>query len=59
MTTFDKREEPFERQFVHDEVVRFKALARRNKRLGLWAGRLGRTGASPLCIARKIISVLR
>jgi len=45
MTTFDKREEPFERQFVHDEVVRFKALARRNKRLRLWAaGRLGRTG---------------
>jgi len=25
MTTFDKREEAFERQFVHDEVVRFKA----------------------------------
>ena len=25
MTTFDKREEPFERQFVHDEEVRFKA----------------------------------
>ena len=37
MTTFDKREEAFERQFVHDEGVRFKALARRNKRLGLWA----------------------
>ena len=31
MTTFDKREEAFERQFVHDEGVRFKALARRNK----------------------------
>ena len=45
MTTFDKREEAFERQFVHDEGVRFKALARRNKRLGLWAAeRLGRTG---------------
>jgi hypothetical protein len=47
MTTFDKREEAFERQFVHDEGVRFKALARRNKRLGLWAAeRLGRTGSS-------------
>ena len=46
MTTFDKREEAFERQFVHDEGVRFKALARRNKRLGLWAAS-GSAGPAP------------
>lgn len=37
MTTFDKREEAFERKFAHDEELRFKATARRNKLLGLWA----------------------
>ena len=37
MTTFDDREQAFERMFVHDEEMRFKALARRNKVLGLWA----------------------
>jgi hypothetical protein len=37
MTTFDKREEGFEQQFAHDEELRFKATARRNKLLGLWA----------------------
>ena len=37
MTTFDKREEGFEKKFAHDEETRFKAMARRNKLLGLWA----------------------
>jgi len=37
MTTFDKREDAFEKQFAHDEELRFKATARRNKALGLWA----------------------
>jgi len=37
MTTFDDREQAFERMFVHDEEMRFKALARRNKVLGQWA----------------------
>jgi hypothetical protein len=46
MTTFDKREEAFEQQFAHDEALRFKATARRNKLLGLWAAeKLGLTGA--------------
>lgn len=46
MTTFDKREEGFEQQFAHDEELRFKATARRNKLLGLWAAeKLGLTGA--------------
>ena len=37
MSTFDKREEGFELKFAHEEEVRFKARARRNKMLGLWA----------------------
>jgi hypothetical protein len=46
MTTFDKREEAFEQQFAHDEELRFKATARRNKMLGHWAAeKLGLTGA--------------
>src|ERR1700726_1311152 len=46
MTTFDKREEGFEQQFAHDEELRFKATARRNKLLGHWAAeKLGLTGA--------------
>ena len=35
MTTFDKREEGFEKKFAHDEELRFKANARRNKLLGI------------------------
>jgi len=46
MTTFDKREEGFEKQFAHDEELKFKATARRNKLLGLWAAeKLGLKGA--------------
>jgi hypothetical protein len=37
MTTFDKREEDFERKYALDEEQKFKAEARRNKLLGLWA----------------------
>lgn len=46
MTSFDKREEDFEKQFVHDEELKFKATARRNKLVGLWAAeKLSLTGA--------------
>ena len=45
MTTFDKREEAFEQKFAHEEEVKFKAIARRNKMLGLWAAQqLGLSG---------------
>jgi hypothetical protein len=45
MTTFDKREEGFENKFAHDEEMKFKAEARRNKLLGLWvAEKLGLSG---------------
>lgn len=37
MSTFDRRQEGFESKFAHDEELRFKAVARRNKLLGLWA----------------------
>ncbi|HLK25939.1 MAG TPA: DUF1476 domain-containing protein [Caulobacteraceae bacterium] len=40
MSTFDEREEGFESKFAHDEELEFKATARRNRMLGLWAGEL-------------------
>lgn len=45
MTTFDDRESGFEAKFAHDEEMQFKAQARANKLLGLWAaGLLGKSG---------------
>jgi hypothetical protein len=56
MTTFDKREEGFERQFAHDQELRFKANARRNKLLGLWAAqKLGMSGAEAEAYAKEVI----
>jgi hypothetical protein len=40
MTTFDDREQGYERKFVEDEALEFKATARRNKLLALWASEL-------------------
>jgi hypothetical protein len=56
MTTFDKREEGFEKQFAHDEELRFKATARRNKYLGLWAAqKLGLSGADAEAYAKEVV----
>jgi hypothetical protein len=56
MTTFDDREEAFERKFVHDADLRFKATARRNKLLGLWAAeRLGKSGAEADAYAKTVV----
>jgi hypothetical protein len=56
MTTFDKREEGFERQFAHDEELRFKAMARRNKMLGIWAaGLLGKSGVDAETYAKEVV----
>ena len=56
MTTFDKREEGFEKQFAHDEELRFKAMARRNKLLGLWAAeKLGLAGAEAEAYAKQVV----
>jgi hypothetical protein len=57
MTTFDKREEAFEREFVHDADLRFKAEARRNRLLGLWAAdKLGKSGAEAEAYAREVVA---
>jgi hypothetical protein len=56
MTTFDKREEGFEKKFAIDEELRFKANARRNKLLGLWAAeKLGITGADADAYSREVV----
>jgi hypothetical protein len=47
MSVFDERERAFEAKFAHDEAVRFRVHARRDKLLGLWAGeKLGKSGAA-------------
>ena len=57
MSTFDKREDGFEKKFVHDEELRFKANARRNKLLGLWAaGLLGKSGADADAYAQEVVA---
>lgn len=57
MTTFDKREEGFERKFVLDEEQRFRATARRNKLLGQWAAeKLGLTGADAEAYAKEVVA---
>jgi hypothetical protein len=57
MTTFDKREEAFEKLFVIDEELKFKAAARRNRLLGLWAAeKLGLTGAEANSYARQVVA---
>src|SRR4051794_33289987 len=57
MTTFDKREEGFEKRFALDEEQKFKAESRRNKLLGLWAAeQLGMSGDAAAAYARDIVS---
>ena len=57
MTTFDKREEGFEKKFALDEEQKFKAEARRNRLLGLWvAGKLGLTGEAAGTYAKDVIA---
>ncbi len=56
MTSFEDREKGFERKFAHDEELRFKATARRNKLLGLWAaGEMGIKGDAAQGYAREVI----
>jgi hypothetical protein len=57
MTTFDKREEAFEKKFALDEEQKFKAEARRNKLLGLWtAEKLGKSGEEATAYAREVVA---
>src|ERR1700694_5286665 len=56
MTTFDKREDAFEKMYAHDEELRFKANARRNKRLGLWvAEKLGIAAVEADAYAKSVV----
>jgi hypothetical protein len=56
MSTFNERERAFENKFAHDQEMIFKAVARRNKKLGLWAaGLLGHTGDAAESYAMEVI----
>lgn len=56
MSTFDNREQGFESKFAHDEELRFKATARRNKLLGLWAAdKLGLAGEEATAYAKEVV----
>lgn len=57
MSTFDKRQEGFEKKFALDEEQKFKAEARRNKLLGLWAAeKLGKTGDDATAYAKEVVA---
>ena len=54
---FEERQKGFEAKWVHDEELRFKVYARRNKLLGLWAaGEMGVTGPTADAYAREVIA---
>ncbi|GGB12565.1 DUF1476 domain-containing protein [Allosediminivita pacifica] len=56
MSTFDDREKAFENKFAHDEEMKFRAQARCNKLLGLWAAELmGKTGEDAMAYAREVV----
>lgn len=56
MTTFDDRESGFEAKFAHDEQMQFKAQARANKLLGLWAAELmGKSGSDADEYAKEVV----
>jgi hypothetical protein len=57
MSTFDKREEGFEKKFALDADQKFKAEARRNKLLGLWAAeKLGVSGDAAATYAKEVVA---
>ena len=56
MTTFDEREKAFAKKFEHDQDLRFKTTARKNKLLGLWAaGLMGKSGADAEAYAKEVV----
>ncbi len=55
--SFEKREKGFEAKWAHDEELRFKVYARRNKLLGLWAaGEMGLNGPAADAYAKEVIA---
>ena len=56
MSKFDERQRGFENKYAHDESMKFKAAARRNKLVGLWAAEvLGKTGEDAEAYAREVV----
>ncbi|MDB5512820.1 MAG: hypothetical protein JWR08_2303 [Enterovirga sp.] len=56
MAQFDDRRDGFEKKFAHDEELRFKATARRNRLLGQWvAAKLGKSGAEADEYAKSVV----
>ena len=56
MTTFNEREKAFEKKYEHDQDLKFKVNARRNKLLGLWAaGLMGKSGADADAYAKDVV----
>ena len=56
MSTFDERESAFENKFAHDAEMQFKAEARRNKLVGLWAAELmGKSGDEADAYAKEVV----
>lgn len=57
MSTFDNREDSFEKRFVHEQEQQFRAEARRNKLFGLWAAeKLGKSGAEAEAYAEALVA---
>jgi hypothetical protein len=57
MATFEDREKEFEARFKHDEELRFKVTARRNRLVGLWAAeRMALTGVAAEAYAKSIVA---
>ena len=56
MASFEDREKGFERKFAHDEELKFRATAQRNRLLGLWAAeQMGIAGDAAQAYAREVI----
>ena len=56
MTTFNEREKAFEKKYEHDQDLKFKVTARKNKLLGLWAaGLMGKSGADAEAYAKEVV----
>lgn len=56
MSTLDERRDSFEKKYAHDEALLFKAMARRNKLLGLWAAeKMGLNGAEAEAYAKDLV----
>ena len=56
MANMDDRKDAFEKKFAHDEELKFKAMARRNKLFGLWAAeKLGKSGEAAEAYAKEVV----